>query len=578
MPRSLPATASLAPSHRACQALAARRPHVLASAGGEAGRESRRRGTRDALSPPDCLPAGSVWLRSPRKPVLSDGSGGSGSSSARLRSPRSPDGDGVAWLASPRTPGHSSSVFFGGEGGGTADATGVRVRSPHHGLFTATTATTAADMPSNPTWQVGGRGMLGSGSVSGGGGRPTPTTRPGGVSGARPGGGRPGGSTTWVRQTLIFVIAACVGAVVFLSARTLWRRERKVGVPMAVLSEGAASVLDDAAVPEFGQAAVNSRLDGGAGLRGPADAGAGAGGVSAGSGGDGNVGLLGPKVVPRRKRRIILSDGNGRWNTGVWPAWGYDPDRVTLNWAAAGVTVKKYCPTQCEFTRDQDASGADAVVMELVNHPKFGISPDIPIPWPEKRANARAAPGQTRPTALPEQVPLTVAFYFEAEQSYPAYTLASEDVRAHVDIAMTPSSASRLPVTLVCPWGRSVFDFLRRPPAKTPGRLLGYFNEHGIASEYRQLRRPLPRRRRPPALLRAPLQPAHAARGRCVVIFRPPAVSTLALLYTPAARTHTHTHNCRRRPVPTGDAAQVHGHVQVHPSDGGAGGARLGGA
>lgn len=433
-------------------------------------------------------------------------------------------------------------------------------------------------MPSNPTWQVGGRGMLGSGSVSGGGGRPTPTTRPGGVSGARPGGGRPGGSTTWVRQTLIFVIAACVGAVVFLSARTLWRRERKVGVPMAVLSEGAASVLDDAAVPEFGQAAVNSRLDGGAGLRGPADAGAGAGGVSAGSGGDGNVGLLGPKVVPRRKRRIILSDGNGRWNTGVWPAWGYDPDRVTLNWAAAGVTVKKYCPTQCEFTRDQDASGADAVVMELVNHPKFGISPDIPIPWPEKRANARAAPGQTRPTALPEQVPLTVAFYFEAEQSYPAYTLASEDVRAHVDIAMTPSSASRLPVTLVCPWGRSVFDFLRRPPAKTPGRLLGYFNEHGIASEYRQLIDDLftAAGDRLHSYVHRSNRPMPPEAGVLLFFARLPFPRLRYCTHLPHA--HTHTHNCRRRPVPTGDAAQVHGHVQVHLGDGGAGGARLGGA
>lgn len=49
---------------------------------------------------------------------------------------------------------------------------------------------------------------------------------------------------------------------------------------------------------------------------------------------------------------VVLSTGEGKWNTGVWP--GYGPKVSTLNWAAAGVVVNKTsCPYQCEFTDDQ---------------------------------------------------------------------------------------------------------------------------------------------------------------------------------------------------------------------------------
>ena len=77
-------------------------------------------------------------------------------------------------------------------------------------------------------------------------------------------------------------------------------------------------------------------------------------------------------VVPRRARRIVLSTGEGRWNTGVWPNWGQGTDEVTLNWAAAGVRVKKSCSVRCEITHDQSGiDAADAVVMETINHPQF---------------------------------------------------------------------------------------------------------------------------------------------------------------------------------------------------------------
>ena len=190
----------------------------------------------------------------------------------------------------------------------------------------------------------------------------------------------------------------------------------------------------------------------------------------------------------RRQRLIVLSDGAGRWNTGVWSGWGESP--AMLNWAAAGVRVEKKCPVSCEFTRDQSRIGdADAVVMELINHPKFGLRLDEPIAWPAPmRPNPRAGPDAApRPTAIPPRLPLTVLFYYEAAQTYPRYSMGDADVMAHVDVTMTPSTKSMLPVTMVCPWGRKVADFTRPPPAKTPGRLLSYFNEHGVAPAYARL-------------------------------------------------------------------------------------------
>jgi hypothetical protein len=315
-------------------------------------------------------------------------------------------------------------------------------------------------MPANPTWSL---------SSSGSGRRPTQFS-------AR----KRSGGTHWFLYFTIVFVAACIGGMSVYSWRALTRRKDP-----AFAFDESRSVAESADVPEFGQAAVEAEL--GQRDQNAAAQQAALRGVPVQEPVAAQVGLLGPKPVPRRKRKIVLSDGNGRWNTGVWPAWGYDPAQVTLNWAAAGVVVNKYCPMECEFTRDQDTSTADAVVMELVNHPKFGISESVPIPWPAKRDNPRSSGGGPRPTAIPEQLPLTVLFYFEAEQSYPKYTLMSDEVKRNIDISMTPDQSSTLPITLVCPWGKDIFDFLRNPKAKTEGRLLGYFNEHGVASSYRDI-------------------------------------------------------------------------------------------
>jgi len=57
---------------------------------------------------------------------------------------------------------------------------------------------------------------------------------------------------------------------------------------------------------------------------------------------------------------------------------------------------------------------------------------------------------------------------------------------------MTPAGetplAHTLPVTLLCPWGRPVADFLAPPPPKPDAaRLVAYFSEHGVAPAFRDL-------------------------------------------------------------------------------------------
>ena len=195
-------------------------------------------------------------------------------------------------------------------------------------------------------------------------------------------------------------------------------------------------------------------------------------------------------IVPRRKRRIVLSTGQGMWNTGVWPNWGQGTDEVTLNWAAAGTVVKKSCTVTCDITHDQSGiNDADAVIMEAINHPKFlGPSGDkVPLPWPELRDNLKRKL-KPAPTEIPATAPITALFYYEAAQSYPHYTLADAAFADKFDFSMTPSQDSTLPVTLVCPWGRPTSDFLTPAsqllPRKAPGRLIAYFNEHGVAQEY----------------------------------------------------------------------------------------------
>lgn len=195
------------------------------------------------------------------------------------------------------------------------------------------------------------------------------------------------------------------------------------------------------------------------------------------------------KPIFERKRLIVLGSEGGRINTGVWPGWGDSGSReVTLNWAAAGVRVQKYCPWACEITHDENQMGrADAVVMELVNHPKFGLDGQA-VAWPRQdRPNPRAEDGgEIDGKPVPAQLPLLGLFYYEAAVSYPSYTLSSSDVKNKFDFTMTPDTSTSLPVTLVCPWGRPIESFLDPMPPKQPGRLLAYFSEHGTAPQYRK--------------------------------------------------------------------------------------------
>lgn len=174
---------------------------------------------------------------------------------------------------------------------------------------------------------------------------------------------------------------------------------------------------------------------------------------------------------------VVLSSGQGRWNTGVWT--GFGEKQPTLNWAAAGVVVdKSACRFECEFTHDQSKlATADAVLMELVNHPKFlGEGTAIPIPWPAKRV-----PSDGVPT---DGLPLVGNFFFEPSHKYPKYT-TDPSLHSNVDFTVAPDrQVADIPITLICPWGHPRNHYLNKPPAKAPGNLLGYFNEHGFAPEY----------------------------------------------------------------------------------------------
>jgi len=190
--------------------------------------------------------------------------------------------------------------------------------------------------------------------------------------------------------------------------------------------------------------------------------------------------------ILQRKRTIVLSTGKGKWNTGVWPGWG--SREVTLNWAAAGVKVERKCRVECEIRHEGEQSGGpiDAVVMELINHPKFGYGRGVPVPWPERQhANPRYQyVSEVAGRRVPPRLPLVGLFYYEAERSYPEFTLRDRSVQQQIDFSMTPSLDSSLPVTLICPWGHPVADYLRPPPPKSSSRFIAHFNEHGIASQF----------------------------------------------------------------------------------------------
>lgn len=179
-----------------------------------------------------------------------------------------------------------------------------------------------------------------------------------------------------------------------------------------------------------------------------------------------------------RRRTVVLYTANGRINTGVWPSWGGEPpSSATLNWAAAGVRVEKSCPWDCAFVHDDSRlEGADAVIVEGVNWPKFGYAGQ-PLPLPPRSRGA---------------LPVRGYFGYEPSNYFSQYGVGDASISSEFDFAMTHAGstplAATLPITLVCPWGRNVRDFIAPPPPKTDAsRLVLYFSEHGVAPEFRAL-------------------------------------------------------------------------------------------
>jgi hypothetical protein len=74
-------------------------------------------------------------------------------------------------------------------------------------------------------------------------------------------------------------------------------------------------------------------------------------------------------------------------------------------------------------------STADAVLMELVNHPKFlGMNTNLPIPWPARRIGMRGSKSS---------LPLIGNFFFEPSAQYPRYT-TDPSLKEHVDFTVSP--------------------------------------------------------------------------------------------------------------------------------------------
>jgi len=195
-----------------------------------------------------------------------------------------------------------------------------------------------------------------------------------------------------------------------------------------------------------------------------------------------------PSYDPTRKRIVVLHSADGRINTGVWPSWGGDPPTTaTLNWGTAGVVVEKSCPVQCAFLHDNSAIGdADAVVSELLNWPKFGLSGDFPVPE-RTRDNPRAGVwSELLRGPAPPRLPVLGIFGYEPKDYFPQYGLANSALASQFDFSMTYQASTTLPISLVCPWGRKVSEYLAPPPPKTPGHTLAYFSEHGASPSMRK--------------------------------------------------------------------------------------------
>jgi hypothetical protein len=185
-----------------------------------------------------------------------------------------------------------------------------------------------------------------------------------------------------------------------------------------------------------------------------------------------------------RPRKVVLYAADGRINTGVWPSWGGEPPKkAVLNWGTAGVKVDKSCPVECHMLHNNaHLEESDAVVAEVLNWPKFGLSGAFPMP-PRVRDNPRAA----RQDGVPPRLPLRGIFGYEPKAAYPDYSLKNPEVARQFDFSVTQDGATTLPITLVCPWGFPVTKFLDSPPQKTQGHVVAYYSEHGCSRGYRKL-------------------------------------------------------------------------------------------
>jgi len=202
---------------------------------------------------------------------------------------------------------------------------------------------------------------------------------------------------------------------------------------------------------------------------------------------------------PPTRRKIVLYAGGasgGTINTGVWPGWGgKEQDKAELMWAAAGVHVSKLCPgLDCVFEHQKGSSvpisgpdAPDAIVVETVNAPKFGVAASFHWPWSGSESRELVSPGVKRP--------VLGMFYLEPEGAYPGHTLLSSDMREKFDFSVAAPSESTIPVSLMCPWGQespspavaSVFGPLAAPyfsavsaGDKEQGRGIAMFSDRGV--------------------------------------------------------------------------------------------------
>eukprot|EP00012_Vannella_robusta_P007863 CAMPEP_0206200910 /NCGR_PEP_ID=MMETSP0166-20121206/11191_1 /ASSEMBLY_ACC=CAM_ASM_000260 /TAXON_ID=95228 /ORGANISM="Vannella robusta, Strain DIVA3 518/3/11/1/6" /LENGTH=336 /DNA_ID=CAMNT_0053619399 /DNA_START=128 /DNA_END=1138 /DNA_ORIENTATION=+ len=158
---------------------------------------------------------------------------------------------------------------------------------------------------------------------------------------------------------------------------------------------------------------------------------------------------------------IVLHQGTSPshdyvYNTAYWTGWGTEKQNMRdqiitkdLPWAAEGVRVTKSCDVSCYVTDSQGlAPMADAIMMEIINHPRsFG---DAPINWPRKKADQ-----------------LWGMFYYEPSEQFSSFL--SPEVLDHFDFTVTPKQDSDMPITLICPWGRNPQAYLSPPPSKHAG-------------------------------------------------------------------------------------------------------------